>query len=91
METRDRSVHNKFKQVRNLIRKEIRHINKNFQNNVAKSCKENPKKFWSYINSKRKSSNAVGSITITNQAGENITIESDSEKAEIFSNQHWYF
>ena len=35
------------------------------QNNIALSSKNNPKKFWSYINSKVKSHNQIGDLTIT--------------------------
>ena len=35
-------------------------IVRNEQQDVASQCKDNPKKFWNYINSKRKTKSSVG-------------------------------
>ena len=71
--------------MRNLVRKETRNINQNVQREVAKSCKETPKKFWQYVNSKTKSSKLMGNIVIKDSAGSSRIIENDLEKAEAFS------
>ena len=82
--TRDRTVEAQYKQVRNLVRKETREINKKVQNDIAKSCKDNPKKFWQFVNSKNKTSRSMGNITITDSLGKLRIIENDLEKAEAF-------
>ena len=54
LETRDKTVLKKYKSARNKIRNETRKLQKEEQRNVAGQCKQNPKVFWKYINSKRK-------------------------------------
>ena len=85
-ETRDRTIEAQYKQLRNQVRRETREINKKIQGDIAKTCKQNPKKFWQFVNSKNKTSRSIGSITVTDSAGNVKIIESDLEKAEAFSN-----
>jgi len=84
-ETRDRAVEAQYKQIRNQVRRETRKINKKIQNDIAKTCKQNPKKFWQFVNSKNKSSRSIGSITVTDSSGISRKTENDLEKAEAFS------
>jgi len=60
LETRDNAVLKKYKSVRNKIRNEIRKLHKEEQQNVAQHSKQNPKAFWKYINSKRKTKTGIG-------------------------------
>ena len=52
----------KFKKLRNKLVNLIRQKSKNFINNLGLSVKENPKRFWSYIKSKTKSSSTPSDI-----------------------------
>ena len=66
-ETRNKKVLNEYKHIRNVVRKESRKIKQKIQNDIAVSCKSNPKKFWLFINSKTKSkSHLVGNIVQKN-------------------------
>src|SRR6267154_731073 len=53
-ETRYRTIETQYKQIRNQVRKKTREISKKIQNDVAKTCKENLKKFLRFVNSKNK-------------------------------------
>ena len=83
-ETKDSKFLNEFKHCRNLIRKETRNLSHKVQSDIAKSCKQNPKKFWQYVKSKTQSFSGIGDlrIKIRNNA---VLVDDDSEKAEQFS------
>ena len=83
-ETRDRTVETQYKRITNQVRKKTREISKKIQNDVAKTCKENLKKFWQFVNSKNKTSRSIGNITVTDSSGKLRVIENDLEKAEAF-------
>jgi hypothetical protein len=83
-ETRDRAVEVQYKKIRNKVRKETRETNKNIQRDIAKACKDNPKKLWQFVNSKNKTSRSIGNISISDPLGKLRLIENDSEKAEAF-------
>ena len=85
IETRDRTVEGQYKRIRNQVRKETREINKTIQKDIAKTCKDNPKKFWQFVNSKTKTSRSIGNMTVTDPSGKLRIIENDLEKAELFS------
>jgi len=65
LETRDKTVLKKYKSARNKIRSETRKLQKEEQRNVAGQCKQNPKVFWKYINSKRKIKTSIGDLNST--------------------------
>ena len=48
---------------RNDVRNDTRLLDKLEQNNIAILSKDDPKKFWSYVNSKVKSHNQIGDLT----------------------------
>src|SRR6267154_1963778 len=60
-------------------------LTKKNQNDVDKTCKENPKKFWQFVNTKNKTSRSIGNITVTDSIRKLRVIENDLEKAEAFS------
>jgi hypothetical protein len=83
-ETKDSKFLNEFKHCRNLIRKETRNLTHKVQLDIAKSCKQNPKKFWQFVKSKTQSSSGIGDLRI--KIGNNsVLVDDDSEKAEQFS------
>ena len=49
METRNVTVLKKYKSVRNAVKRDVQKIIKLEQHEIATQCKNNPKKFWSYI------------------------------------------
>ena len=53
---------------------------------LAENAKVNPKKFWQYANSKRKTKSGIGELKATNSNGEVKTAKTDKEKAEVLAN-----
>ena len=49
---------------------------------VALHCKQNPKAFWKYINSKRKTKTGIGDLQIVDISGNSTTVSSNKDKAE---------
>jgi len=52
----------KYKRLRNQIRKITRCIHKAEQNEVVRSTKTNPKKFWTYIKNKTSLKTTIGDV-----------------------------
>jgi len=84
LEIRDNAVLKKYKSVRNRIKNEIRKLQKEEQQNVAQHCKQNPKAFWKYINSKRKTKTGTSDLHFVDIYGNSATISSNIDKAEEF-------
>jgi len=72
--------------VRNEVRNETRNAASTEQNNIAISCKKNPKIFWKFINSKVKNRHNIGDLKVVNKAtlSEEIVVTED-RKVEAFS------
>ena len=83
-ETRDKKYLNEFKHIRNKVRKKTRIITQIHQDNIAKSCKNNSKKFWQHVRSKTSNKTCIGDI-VTTQDNVKNTISGNSEKAKVFS------
>jgi len=86
METRDIKIFSKYKSARNAVCREIRKINREQQQEVAAQCKENPKKFWKFINNKRNNRSGIGDLVTTDSHGNNVTITSNDDKANVLGN-----
>jgi len=83
IETRDIQYLNKYKKIRNNIRRITRQKQKSEQNQIAKATKTNPKKFWAYVKNKTVLKSSIGDLkTIDN--GKQVTITDDMEKASAF-------
>jgi hypothetical protein len=65
--SKNQSDYSKYKIIRNEVRNDTRTLDKIEQNNIALLSKNNPKKFWSYINSKVKSHNKIGDLIYTKE------------------------
>jgi len=46
-------------------------------------CKQNPKAFWEYINSKRKTKTGIGELNTVDTSGNSVTVSANIEKAEV--------
>ena len=86
IETRDPEIHKKYKKIRNEIRRETRNIEKRQQLEVALQSRENPKKFWNYVNSKRKLKSNVGDLKNVDTYGNTTLLTKDEEKANALGN-----
>jgi len=52
------------------VRAESRKIIKKEQTNVARCCKDNPKKFWKYVNSKTSYRTGAGDLSYVDDNGD---------------------
>ena len=86
IETKDETILNKYKHIRNTIRNKTRNIIKEEQLEIAKSCKNNPKKFWNYVKSKTKNQSCIGDIKFKNENDEVSVAKTDEDKADAFCN-----
>ena len=73
-----------YSKARNKLRKETRKAIKDYERDIAKQAKSNPKKFWGYVNSKRKS--PVGIADLTDSQGN--VCRSDYSKANAL--KEWF-
>ena len=71
----------KYIRQRNICSKEIKKAKKKHERNIAKDCKENPSKFWRYVNEKCKTN--VGVSSLKDENGNLVT--SDKDRAEILN------
>jgi len=53
------------------------------QQQVAVTCKENPKNFWKYVNSKRKNKSNIGDLKTQDTSGNDIIVTEDKDRAEV--------
>ena len=59
----------KYKSIRNKVRNETRKLQMEEERLVASYCKENPKIFWKYVNSKRKICDHIGDLITDDKEG----------------------
>ena len=71
----------RYNHARREVKKQIRQAKKNYECNIAKEAKNNPKKFYKYINSKKQKKSGIGPLS--NSAGEIIT--DNKEMANTFN------
>jgi hypothetical protein len=83
METREREKLQEFRRIRNKVRKATRKGRRDFEMSIAKDVKENPKRFWSYVNSKTKSRSEIPDLKVIQNDKERV-ITSDQEKVNEF-------
>ena len=83
-ETKSPAVETVFKSVRNKVRAESRKLQKLEEQNIAKACKNNPKKFWQFVKSKTKNRCNVSNIHMKSSDGERVLTE-DLDKCDAFA------
>jgi hypothetical protein len=82
-ETKREDHWREYTKLRNQVKSLIRKAHLNFEKDIAKAAKHNPKKLWSYVNSRTKTRSGVASLEIP---GTEETTNEPSEQAEILSN-----
>jgi hypothetical protein len=83
--TGDLNVYAEYCQIRNQTRRQTRKSKKNFERKLAQDVKNNPKKFWSYVNAKTKTRVGVPNLSKSgNEKGKDLTVN-DQEKADILA------
>ena len=83
IETRDAVIFKKYKSARNAVSRELRKLQTMEQQQVAVTCKENPKKIWKYVNSKRKNKSNIGDLKTQDTSGNDIIVTEDKDRAEV--------
>jgi hypothetical protein len=53
------------------------------EKNIAKNVKSNPKMFWKYANSKRKTNTGISELKFKTEEGEERKTTTDKEKANL--------
>jgi len=69
IETRNSIIHKKYKSVRNKVRNGTRKLQIEERRQVASQCKDNPKIFWKFVNSKRKVHEHIGDLKTEDRNG----------------------
>ena len=64
-------------------RKSVRDL----ERSISENTKNNPKKFWKYVNQKRKFKSPVASLYRTKDKDKDDLVDSDFDKAETLANQ----
>ena len=84
--SKNQSDYSKYKTLRDDVRNDTRLLDKTEQNNIAILSKSNPKKFWSYVNSKVKSHNQIGDLNYTKSVtnGQKVATTNE-EKVDILN------
>ena len=75
-----------YRNISNLVRKQTRNIHRTEQQEIANSCKENPKKFWNYVNSRRKVRNPIGDLVYKDATGMELKADTDEKRAKALGN-----
>lgn len=78
--TKEEEEKSEYKQWEKRTKKLIRNRKNGFERQVAKECKINPKRFYSYINSSRRSHSTIGPL---HKDGERVV--DPKEQAEFFN------
>ena len=69
--------------MRHLTRKSVRDL----EWSISENTKNNPKKFWKYVNQKRKFKSPVPSLYRTKDKDKDDLVDSDFDEAETLANQ----
>ena len=87
IKTNDTSIYVKFRKVTNQLRHLTRKSVRDLERSISENTKNNPKKFWKYVNQKRKFKSPVASLYRTKDKDKDDLVDSDFDKAETLANQ----
>ena len=62
METRDGKKYQEYAKLRNQVKNSVKKAKMSMERDIARDVKKNPKKFWKYANSKRKTNSGISEI-----------------------------
>ena len=83
IETKNPAKLLEYKKIRNVVTSQISNLRAQEQYDISVSCKDNPKKFWKYINSKRKTKSDIGELIRADDCGNTSVANTDELKAEV--------
>jgi len=81
-ETRAGKDYQEYVQARNMAKSEMRRAVRDYEKEIAKRAKSNPKAFYRYVNSKTKSHEKIPDL----KGDDGNTITNNKDKAEVFNN-----
>ena len=84
METAEGEKYEEYVRYRNQVRNLTRKAKRNLEKAIAKDVKNNPKRFWKYVNNKTKTRSVVPDLEYDNDGTKEITT-SDIEKAQVLA------
>ena len=82
---KDPSIYAQYRGISNIVRKQTRSVYRHEQNEVARLSKENPKKFWNYVNSRRKSRSTISDLICQDDLGNVSMADTDEKKVVVLS------
>jgi len=85
IQSRDPKILLSYKKNRNTVRNKTRQADRFIQNEIAKTCKNNPKHFWKYVKAKTKSKEPIGDLKYTTESDDKVIAGKDDRKAEFLS------
>ena len=77
IQTKDPAIRIDYNRIRNQVRKLTRSIVNDYEKEIAKNVKENPKAIWRYINLKSKTREGIGNLMENAKDKNSKIIESD--------------
>lgn len=77
----EQDIYEQYKRVRNQVRRLSRDTMKKYEEDIAKSAKDNPKRFWSYVKSKSKTRASISNLYRNSDKTE--LTENESEIANV--------
>ena len=84
LESRDERSYKSYVKARNKVKWLVRKEKREKEKGIVKSSKSNPKIFWKYVNSKRKTSSGIGELHIQKDCSIFVA-DTDADKAEVLS------
>jgi hypothetical protein len=84
-ETGDKQKYQEYAKTRNQVKSAIRKAKANMEKEIAPNAKSNPKIFWKYANSKRKTNIGISELKFKSEEGEERKTTTDKEKAEVLA------
>ena len=85
LQTRDGKIYLEYRRCSNQLRNITRKAVKNYEKELAKEVKKNPKRFWKYVNMKRKHHDPVPSLYQDDKEDPTNMTNDDLEKAELLN------
>ena len=83
-ESRDDNSYKLYAKARNKVKWLVKKEKREREKEIAQTSKSNPKNFWKYVNSKRKTASGIAELH-TKTDDSTFVAESDEDKAEVLS------
>ena len=81
--TKDPEVRRQYNRTRNQVKKMTRKLRKQFEDDISKKAKTNPKLIWQYIKSKSKTREGIGELYVNQDLKKGKKTDKDTDKANL--------